>query len=140
MRYIIMRLEFIHPIYLPPLSESFLRKDFNFAAYLGYAYGKTLQNFFNNSWVTLLLILVIVEIYKLVFFSNANWWAIMINMIIPIGFFFIYYIYFVQLTNIQKVLYPQILEDDGTLVKSEELNFNIFYDSIDPFALYSTYP
>ena len=38
-----MRLEFIHPIYLPPLSESFLRKDFNFSSYLGLAYGKTLS-------------------------------------------------------------------------------------------------
>lgn len=30
-RYFIMRLEFIHPIYLPPLKESFLRKDFDFS-------------------------------------------------------------------------------------------------------------
>ena len=52
-----MRLEFIHPIFLPPLSEQFLRKDFNFAQYLGYAYGKTLKNFFNTNWVTIIVII-----------------------------------------------------------------------------------
>ena len=30
-KYFNMRLLFIHPIYLPSLSEQFLRKDFNFA-------------------------------------------------------------------------------------------------------------
>lgn len=33
-KYFNMRLLFIHPIYLPSLSEQFLRKDFNFAKYL----------------------------------------------------------------------------------------------------------
>jgi len=70
MRYIIMRLEFIHPIYLPPLSESFLRKDFNFAAYLGYAFGKTLSSFFNTNWVALIVILIFTELYKLLYYSN----------------------------------------------------------------------
>jgi len=58
-RYLVMRLQFIHPIYLPSLSEQFLRKDFNFARYLSYAYGKTLRAFFNTSWLAFLLLLVI---------------------------------------------------------------------------------
>ena len=65
-RYFVMRLEFIHPIYLPPLNESFLRKDFNFAQYLAHAYGKTLTSFFNNSWVSLLLLTICIEIFRVI--------------------------------------------------------------------------
>lgn len=61
-----MRLEFIHPIYLPPISEGFLRKDFNFAHYLGLAYGKTISGFFNISWLCLFLILIVSEAYRLI--------------------------------------------------------------------------
>ena len=42
-KYFIMRTIFIHPIFLPPLNESFLRKDFNFSKYLAHAYAKTLK-------------------------------------------------------------------------------------------------
>jgi hypothetical protein len=56
-----MRLQFIHPIYLPSLSEQYLRKDFNFSHYLTLAYSKTLQNFFNTSWITLLFLFIIVD-------------------------------------------------------------------------------
>ena len=60
-RYFVMRLQFIHPIYLPSLSEQFLRKDFDFASYLCHAYSKTLTHFFNISWLSLLFLLVLVD-------------------------------------------------------------------------------
>ncbi len=65
-RYFVMRLQFIHPIYLPSLSEQFLRKDFNFAKYLGHAYGKTLKAFFNTSWVAFLALLILANAQTLV--------------------------------------------------------------------------
>jgi hypothetical protein len=101
-----MRLEFIHPIYLPPLSESFLRKDFNFAAYLGFAYGKTLQGFFNTSWVALLVTMIFSDLYRLVYYSNGEWWGTLVNLVIPIVFLLIFLAYYFSFRKIQKVLFP----------------------------------
>jgi hypothetical protein len=89
-----MRLEFIHPIYLPPLSESFLRKDFNFAAYLGFSYGKSLQSFFNTSWVALLVTMIFSDLYRLVYYSNGEWWGTLVNLVIPIVFLLIFLSYY----------------------------------------------
>jgi len=136
-----MRLEFIHPIYLPSLTEAFLRKDFNFAAYLGFAYGKTLQSFFNTSWVSLLFVMIFAESYKLLYYEEKDyWWGAVINMCIPVIFLFVFLTYYYKFNTIQKVLYPQIIESDGTVLKPEEIHFHIYYDSIDPPALLSTFP
>lgn len=64
-KYTVMRLGFINPIYLPPLNECFLRKDFNFAKYLGYAYGKTLTHFFNTTCGSIILLLIVLDLFKL---------------------------------------------------------------------------
>ena len=95
-----MRLEFIHPVYLPPLSESFLRKDFNFSAYLGFAFGKTLQNFFNTNWIGLLIIFVLTELYKLLYFTNNEWWGTLINLMVPLFFLIIFILFYLQFKNI----------------------------------------
>ena len=71
--YTVMRLEFINPIYIPPLKEVFLRKDFNFAKYLGFAYGKTLNQFFNTKWISIVLVVVFMDLFKLTYISNDQW-------------------------------------------------------------------
>lgn len=58
--YQIMRLIFINPVSLPIMTEGYLRKDFNFALYLGFCYGKTLTQFFKWSMVYLLISLFLV--------------------------------------------------------------------------------
>ena len=65
-----MRLEFINPVYLPPLKEAFLRKDFNFAKYLAYSYGKSLTHFFNTRWMTLVFLIICVDLFTLSSFSK----------------------------------------------------------------------
>ena len=42
--------------------------------------------------------------------------------------------------RIEKQLYPQIIQEDGTYLKPEEINFHINYDAIDPFNLYDNFP
>lgn len=42
-----MRTSFINPMHLPIVTETYLRKDFNFALYQGHCYGKTLTKFFD---------------------------------------------------------------------------------------------
>ena len=43
MRYQVMRQDFVNPVYLPSLTEAFLRKDFDFAYYLGSCCAQELQ-------------------------------------------------------------------------------------------------
>jgi hypothetical protein len=62
-----MRLQFLNPIYLPILTESFLRKDFNFAAYLGKISAKTLDKFFFMHWTSLVLALPLLALCMLSF-------------------------------------------------------------------------
>ena len=120
-RYFVMRLQFIHPIYLPSLSEQFLRKDFNFAKYLGFSYGKTLRNFFNTSWLSLLLLLAIANTQTIL--SNINGTStdiqlspFNINSAIMIGksflptviIFVMMIAYITYFGSIERQLYPQI--------------------------------
>lgn len=44
--YLVLRQLFINPVHLPVMTESYLRRDFHFAMYLGYAYGRMLKNLF----------------------------------------------------------------------------------------------
>jgi hypothetical protein len=106
MRYIFMRLEFINPIYLPTLSESFLRRDFNFSQYLGLAYGKTLSGFFNTSWICLICIFIFAEIYRFLEFNINDWMLVLVNIIVPLAFIAIFSYFFFHFKNIAKVLYP----------------------------------
>lgn len=139
-----MRLEFIHPIFLPPLTECFLRKDFNFSQYLAYAYGKTLTLFFNTSWVTLLLIMVFVESIKVLFLSTdmteSTLSRQMLSVLPPIFFLIAFLLLDLSFRRIERVLYPHVKQSNGAYLKPEEINFQDNYDTINPFTLYDNIP
>jgi len=63
----VLRLIFINPVALPIMSESYLRKDFHFAMYISYCYGKVLTRFFKWSLWTLILTLVVIVILNISF-------------------------------------------------------------------------
>jgi hypothetical protein len=67
LEYLILRLIFINPVHLPSMTECYLRKDFHFAMYLAYCYGKVLTKFFKWSLFSLILLLTLVIIANLVF-------------------------------------------------------------------------
>lgn len=67
LEHLVMRLQFVNPIYLPILTESFLRKDFNFAGYLGKVSAKTLNKFFFMHWASLTLVLPLLALCMLSF-------------------------------------------------------------------------
>ena len=54
-----MRQNFIWPSYLPTITESFLRDDFNFAEYLTLCLEKVLKSLFKISSATILTILLV---------------------------------------------------------------------------------
>jgi hypothetical protein len=49
------------------MTESYLRKDFHFAMYLAYCYGKVLTKFFKWSLFSLILLLVLIVTLNLTF-------------------------------------------------------------------------
>ena len=65
--YCIMRLAFINPMHIPAMTECYLRRDFHFAMYLGYCYGKVLLNFFKWSLYTTLILFGVVIFCNLLF-------------------------------------------------------------------------
>jgi len=67
MEYLVLRLSFINPVNLPVMTESFLRKDFHFAMYLSYCYGKVLTKFFKWSLFSLILLLFLIITLNLTF-------------------------------------------------------------------------
>jgi hypothetical protein len=116
-KYFIMRLQFIHPIYLPSLSEQYLRKDFDFARYLRLAQGKTLKAFFNTSWLSLLLLLLIIDASKLVVHDAErdtdfdyrrlhSYTHILVCLAPPLVFFMVLNGYRRYSQQIESMLYP----------------------------------
>ena len=72
MEYLILRLSFINPMHLPAMTEQYLRKDFHFAMYLGYCYGKILTRFFKWSLHTVLILFGIVVLVNVFFTVTAD--------------------------------------------------------------------
>ena len=62
-----MRQTFINPVHMPIMSETYLRRDFNFALYLGYCYGKALSKFFKWSLFSVLIFFGLVVLTTLIF-------------------------------------------------------------------------
>ena len=67
-----MRLIFINPMSIPVMTESFLRKDFHFAMYLGFCYGKLLVRFFKWSLFSVLILFGVVIFINLLFEITAD--------------------------------------------------------------------
>lgn len=72
MEYLIMRLIFINPMSLPAMTESYLRRDFHFAMYLGYCYGKVLVKFFKWSLSSTLILFGVIIFVNLIFTIMAD--------------------------------------------------------------------
>ena len=62
-----MRLQFVNPIYLPALTESFLRKDFDFASYLAKVQSKTIEKFIYIHWASMIFALPLLSMCMLSF-------------------------------------------------------------------------
>lgn len=135
--YQILRLIFINPVHLPIMTEGYLRKDFHFAMYLGYCYGKTLTNFFKWSLLGLIVALLIVIIVFLsvdaipnedaqLYFSISLLLISFISLILITG----------CLTSAEKKLTPSVFDDQGIIRKPDRFNicFNQRRGPVDPFT------
>ena len=122
-QYLTMRLQFINPVYLPVMTESFLCREFDFAEYLATVHSATVDDFLNTHFLALAASLPIMVAFLvavtspaaiLTFMSlHSNSMAGWIVTAIPIVIFMEVFGMFTKikhdLNQVQKQLIPQIL-------------------------------
>lgn len=144
LEYLMMRIIFINPVTLPTMTESYLRKDFNFAIYLGFCFGKALTRFLRLSMFTLLLLLFMVISFNIAFDSIGD---SEIELYIRFSGLFFCLIGLISiracLASAESKLTPSIFgEDDKKLLDPH--NFDIMFNqrpgTVDPFIRYDWVP
>ena len=139
-----MRLIFINPVSLPSMTDGYLRKDFNFAMYLGYCYGQILIKFFRWSLFSLIFLLLIIITFNIAFdtLDNKD-----IEMYIKFSGLFICFIVILSvkacMTRVERKVTPNIYKNE-----KEELydphNFDILFNdrpgAVDPMVRYDWLP
>ena len=128
--YIFMKQGFINPIELPIITESFLRRDFNFALYLGYWISDFMSNLFSFGFQSYINILVLIFIWKLL-----SGFGILFQSILMVLYPFIslvtLYLQKMQFNRVYNALIPKV-------EMPENINFQIDMDIRDPFDHYDT--
>ena len=129
-------------MHLPVMTESYLRKDFNFALYLGYCYGKVLTKFFKLSLWTMLLFFGVVILTNLVLEIMAD---TLIYGVFQLVFVIMAFIVLICmrgcLVNGQYKLTPHLLsarfDEEGKelIVMADPIDFdiNLNKESVDVF-------
>ena len=138
-----LRLIFINPVALPIMAESYLRKDFHFAMYLSYCYGKVLTSYFTWSLWTLIIALFMVVTLNISLDAIGN-----DDVKIYLNFTFLVIATVVLillkgcLTSVEKKLTPSIFDEEGKLREPDEVNicFNDAKGPINPFNMYGELP
>ena len=136
-----LRLIFINPVSLPTMTESYLRKDFNFAIYLAFCYGKALTRFLRLSMFTLLLLLFMVISFNIAFDSIND---PEIELYIRFSGLFLCLIGLILiracLASAETKLTPSIFADDDKKQLLDPHNFDIMFNqrpgTVDPFVRY----
>ena len=140
-----LRLIFINPVALPTMSESYLRKDFNFALYLAHCFGKTLTQFFRWSLFSLVLLLFIVICFNIAFDSIDN---SDIEMYIRFSGLFVCFLILILLkaclTSVENKILPDIFINTEKMEMHDPHTFDILYNerpgAVDPFVRYDWMP
>ena len=123
-----MRQEFISPVFIPTITESYLRKDFDFSEYLGFCYGKTLRKFFRISIPNYFIVfLFIVGFKELLAYNKTYFIFAMFGM--PVLFWITFASIAYGISRVYRKLVP-------SLENPESMNLHADHDIIDPFEHY----
>lgn len=143
LEYLMLRLLFINPIRLPLMTDSILRKDFNFAMYLSYCYGKVLTNFFRFGLIMLLIMfgsfLVLSITYEVIPGTDIKLYVLASLFVIAVVS-----IVLIKscLTSAEKKLTPSIFDETGEIQPPEkfDITMSVGKGSINPFSNYHKLP
>ena len=137
-----MRLIFVNPVSLPSMTESYLRKDFHFAMYLAYCYGKVLTKFFKWSLFSLVLLFLLIVILNITFeyIPGSD-----VQLYVGFSGLFIVFLIFILLrsclSSAEKRITPNIMDENEELRDPD--HFNIMFNeqgAVDPFDQYEQLP
>lgn len=128
-------------MHLPVMTESYLRRDFHFAMYLGYAYGKMLKNLFQWSLFSTLIFFGAVVFTNLMLtiledemiYNVLQLMCVLAALIVLISMR-------VCIVNARKKLVPSMISEDGVMADPDGFNINTNGISIDPFENFSDLP
>lgn len=111
---------------------------------MAYAYGKTLTNFFNISWFTLVLIVAGMGLARLgwshSFTRSDPYGEPILETLVPFVFLLKFLLTYMHFKKIDRLLHPHVRKTNGEYLKPEEINFHDNYDVVDPFTLYDNIP
>lgn len=133
MQHLVQRSHFINPVYLPTLTESFLAKDFDFGEYLALSLGNAINEHLKMHFLALLtaLPLLAVSFVFLASESHAFYFetldmnvdaSYVDNSVLFAAFMVTITVYMflrVELRQIQRALFPQIMLDEQALKRQE---------------------
>jgi hypothetical protein len=71
-QYAIMRQLFICPTFLPPVSETYLRTDFNLAEYLSRAIADVIHNVFAINWMGYAFLIIAVAVWRVLVYAGDD--------------------------------------------------------------------
>jgi len=120
------------------MTESYLRKDFHFAMYLAYCYGKVLTKFFKWSLFSLILLLVLIVIINLTFDAIPDESARLYIKFSGLVLCFIIMILIRScLSTAEKQITPSIYDEITGGVRNPKhynIRFNYAKSTVDPFV------
>ena len=128
--YIFMKQSFINPIELPIITESFLRRDFNFALYLGYWISDFMSELFSFGFQSYINILLLITLWKLLSGFGVLFQSILM-ILYPFISLITLYLQKRQFNRVYNSLVPKVDQP-------ENINFQIDMDIRDPFDHYDT--
>jgi hypothetical protein len=135
MQHLVQRSHFINPVYLPTLTESFLAKDFDFGEYLALSLGNAINEHLKMHFLALLTALPLLALSFVFLASEAHSFyfetldlsvdaSYVNNGVLFLAFavtLSVYMMVRVELGQIQRALFPQIMLDEEA-VKRQELD------------------
>lgn len=126
----LMRQSFIYPVELPILTESFLKRDFNFSMYLGYCISDFLAEVYGFIHLKMCFLLVALGMfYRLLKEIDSEKTQNVFFYIVPLVTLFILLVVRWHLRSVFSYLVPEVS-------KPELINFQVDIDVIDPFDHY----
>mmetsp|Transcript_13312 Transcript_13312/g.22610 ORF Transcript_13312/g.22610 Transcript_13312/m.22610 type:complete len:367 (-) Transcript_13312:1119-2219(-) len=141
MEYLVLRLIFVNPMSLPSMTESYLRRDFHFAMYLGFCYGKVLTRFFKWSLFSILILFGGVLVVNVAYEVTEDE---MIDQLLRFLCFLTAFIFLILmrscLRQVQKKVIPSVFLAPDELVDPENFNLLLNSNKIDPFFQFVELP
>lgn len=136
-----MRQTFINPVHMPIMSETYLRRDFNFALYLGYCYGKALSKFFKWSLFSVLIFFGLVVLTTLIFELLLDEMIFMMAQFVFVltAFVILLFMRSCLLQGVEKVK-PSIVDADGIVASPNIMDIDFNGKFVEPFDRAASLP